>query len=128
MDATDETALDYLSMTEVEYYYKGKLLVTVLSWVYPNYREGDHLSIDTQPTKRDKMRRPKQEFVRGYFAIKKILHVVQEPKDGIFTTKLEVLLEDPPDIPEDEIIDRFRPQIDTNDAQPSIPRRLLHRG
>ena len=124
MDEHDEKALDYLTMVPVEYWFDGHLLVSVYSWVYPNYNPGEPIRFDVKPSNRDRMRRPAQEFTRGFLVIEKILHVVAEPQPGVFTTKLEVLLKEPPD---DQQIDDFPHKIDKSSNQPSIPSRLLRR-
>jgi len=124
MDEHDQATLDYLTMVPVQFFYKGKLLVTSHSWIYPSYRVGDPIMFDILPTDREKNRRPDAQWTSGYYIVKKIMHVIQEPKLGIFTTKLEVILDDPPD---DEAIAGFERKLESDEGKPAIANRILRR-
>jgi hypothetical protein len=126
MNHPERDEIDYLTMVPVEYWYRGKCLLTVHSWVYPHYRVGDPLMFDIRPSDREKNRRPDDEFTSGYFVVQKVLHVVREPKLGTFTTKLEIILEDPPE-GDDKAIAGFERKLVTDEGKPAIASRILRR-
>ena len=121
MDDTDREAVDYLSMVPVDFFFKGKLIFNVTSFVYPQFVEGQTFEVDLQPTNRERARRPAREYSTSWFIIDKVRHKAYEPRPGLFAFKIEVLLK------EADGIDASDAEIDTETRESAIHRRLLKR-
>jgi hypothetical protein len=121
MDATDREAIDYLTMVPVDFFYEGKLILNVTSFVYPQFAVGQTFQVELQPTDRERTRRPAQDFTTAWFVIDKVHHKACEVRPGIFAFKVEVLLIKGP------VIDASSVEIDSEAHETSIPRRLLKR-
>lgn len=107
---------DHLSIVPVSFHYKGKLICTVHSFVYPQYVVGHTLQLELLPTRRESTRRPAQKFRTAIFKIEKVHEIVQEVRPDEFVFRIEVLLGE---------VDGSGDEIDGDNGETSIPRRLL---
>lgn len=82
------------TLNEIEFYLNGKLLQSVWTTGYPIYREAEKIHLDLQPTARERIRRPKQDFSRRYFEIETIAQGLRVQDDKSCVLHMEVILKE----------------------------------
>lgn len=87
---TDE---DFL--VTIEYHDGSKLLASVWSRGYPAYQVGQTITLQLTPTRREKTRRPAQDFTHKIYQIIDVHHLVTQAEGGNerdFFLKMDVVL------------------------------------